>query len=288
MPQINKIGKFLWSEFVYVGHLPAIGAAGIVLVTAILLNISITWDSLIIIYLIFYLIYLYNRFKEINIDYLTNPKRTKHLNIYYHEVPKIFYLSILLIIIWIIFFSNIATLAFCIFILFSGWLYTLTFKKLTKKIIIFKNLFVSSVFSLIVLFAIFYYSYKPTESDVPLILLLIIFIFLKALMMQIFFDVKDIASDKKEKLLTLPILYNKEKTLDILKIISIFITAPIPIFFSLYFNIFPLSILMLTLTIPFNFYCFEQAKKEKYCAYILGSTEFILWPILIIIGEIII
>ena len=107
-------------------------------------------------------------------------------------------------------------------------------------------------------------------------------------MMQIFFDVKDIESDKKEKLLTLPILYNKEKIFNTLKIISVLTTAPIPIFFSLYLNIFPLSILMLILTIPFNFYCFEQYRKGKYCAYILGSAEFILWPILITIGEIII
>jgi 4-hydroxybenzoate polyprenyltransferase len=285
---IKKNLKFTWNEFIYGGHLPSLGAAAIVLFSGILLNIKITWDCLLISYLIFYLIYLYNRFKEIDIDCLTNPQRTKHLRIYFSIMPKIFYITFFVIIGSLIYFSNIWGLIFGLFLLLFGWLYTVVFKKITQKVIIFKNLFVSTVFALLVFFPIIYYSYSLTISLLFITLLIVVFVYFKGFMMQVFFDVKDIESDEKEKLLTLPVIFGKEKILNVLKIISILTTIPIPVIFSLYYNIFPLFSLMLILTVPFNFYCFKQAKNHKYSSYIFGSAEFILWPILIIIGKIII
>lgn len=285
---IEKILKFIWNEFIYGGHLPSLGAAAIVLFSGILLNIKITWDCLLITYFIFYLIYLYNQFKEIDVDCLTNPQRTKHIRIYFPKIPKIFYVIIFVIIGSLIYFSNIWALVFGMFLLLFGWLYTVVFKKMTQKIIIFKDLFVSAVFVLLVFFPIIYYSYPLTISLLSIALLIMVFIYFKAFMMQVFLDVKDIESDKKENLLTFPVIFGKEKMLNILGIISLLSTAPIPIIFSLYFNIFPISTLILLLTIPFNLFCFSQAKNQKYSSYVLESSEFILWPILIIIGETII
>jgi len=286
--ETKTILKFIRDEFIYGGHLLSLGAAAIVLFSGILLNIKITWDCLLISYLIFYIIYLYNYFKEIDLDYLTNPQRTKHIRIYFSKIPKIFYIIIFVIIGGLIYFSNIWALVFGLFLLLFGWLYTAVFKRFTQKIIIFKNLFVSAVFSLLPFFLIIYYSYPLTTSLSSIALLIVIFVYCKTFMMQVFFDVKDIESDRKENLLTLPVIFGKEKILSILGIISILVTAPIPITFSLYFDVFPISTLMLLLTIPFNFYCFSQARNQKYSSYILEGLEFILWPILIIIGEIII
>jgi 4-hydroxybenzoate polyprenyltransferase len=285
---IKKILKFVWNEFIFGGHLPSLGSAAIVLFSGILLNIKITWDCLLISYLIFYLIYLYNRFKEIDIDYLTNPQRTSHLKTYFSKISKFFYVIIFIIIASLIYFSNIWALMFGLFLLLFGWLYTVVFKKITQKIIIFKNLFVSAVFALLVFFPIIYYSHSLTISLLSIALLIVVFVYFKAFMMQIFFDVKDAESDKKQGLLTFPVIFGKEKILNVLGIISLLSTAPIPIIFSLYFNVFPTSTLMLLLTIPFNLYCFSRAKNQKYSSYILESSEFIFWPILIIIGKIII
>ena len=285
---IKKSLKFAWKEFIYGGHLPSLGAAAIVIFSGILLNIKITWDCLLLVYLIFYLIYLYNRFKEINIDHLTNPQRTKHLITCFSKTPKIFYVIIFIITGSLIYFSNIRALIFSLFLLLFGLLYTVVFKKITQKVAIFKNLFVAIVFSLLVIYPLIYYPQSSTHSILFIALLIAVFVYFKALMMQIFLDVKDIESDKKQKLLTLPVIFGKEKTLNILMAISILATAPIPVLFSLYFDILPLSVLMLLFTIPFNFYCFQWAKRKNYYSYLLESSEFILWPILIIIGKIII
>lgn len=286
--KIKQILRTIWREFIYGGHFQSLGAASIVFVSAILLKIQATWDILFVTYLIFYPLYLYNRFKEIKIDYLSNPERTKHLRTYFHLMPIILYLVIFVVIGSLIYFSNLWGLVFGLLLLFFGLLYTIVFKKFTKKLALFKNLYVATFFASLVFFLVIYYSYPLTDTLIAGTLIFMVFVYLKALMMQIFLDVKDIESDREEGLLTFPVMFGKEKTLTILKIISVLATAPILLIFSLYFDIFPKSVLILLVTIPFNFYCFNQALKQKYSGYILAGGEFVLWPILIIISEIII
>ena len=285
---IKKNLKFMWDEFIYGGHLTSLGAVSIVFTSAILLDIKITWDCLLATYLIVQPVYLYNRYKEFDEDFLTNKERTQHIKKYFKYIPLIIFCFILILFGILLYFSNFLTLFFGFLLLFFGFLYSVFLKKLTKKIIGFKNFCVSLLFSLLVFFLIIYYSYSLTIPILSIAFLFMIFIYFKAFMIQVFLDVKDIESDKKEKLLTFPIIFGKEKTLNILGIISILSTALIPIIFSLYFNVFSVVILMLLLTIPFNIYCFTQAKKQKYFSYIIGGGEFILYPILIIIGKILI
>ena len=284
---IKRILKIVWQEFIYGGHLQSLGAVSIVFVSGILLKINITWDCFFITYLIFYPLYLYNRFKEIEIDYLTNPQRTEYLKTYISQSSLVLPLIILILIGSLIYFSNFWTLIFALLLVFFGLLYSVIFKKLTKKIALFKNFYVAVFFTLLVFFPVIYYSYPLTSTLIFGLLIFMAFVCFKAFMMQILLDLKDVASDKKEKLLTLPVIFGEKKTFNVLKIISILTTIPILLIFSLYFNIFPKSILMLLLTIPFNFYCFKLAREQKYFGYILASGEFLSWSILILIGEII-
>jgi len=284
--RIKKIIKFACNELIYGGHIQSLGAVSIVFVSAILLRVRISWDILFIIYLMFYSFYLYNHFKEINVDYLTNPQRTQHLITYKKFIPLIFYFTILIIFSGLIYFSNLWSLIFSLLLFIFGILYTTVFKKLTKKIAFLKNIYVSVFFALLPFYLLIYYSY-PLKYFLTSAVLVLLFIFLKMFLIQIFLDIKDIESDKKEGLITFPIIFGREKTLKIALIANTLITIIIPIFFSLYLNIFPRIALMIIFTVPLLFYCYDLAKKQKYLAYILQSGEFILWLILIIIGKII-
>lgn len=286
--RIRQILDSIWKEFIYGGHFQSLGAASIVFVSAILLKIQVTWDILLVTYLIFYPAYLYNRFKEIDIDYLTNTQRTEYLKTYINRAPIILSLVIFIPIVSLIYFSNLQALIFGLLLLSFGFLYTVIFKKFTRRIVFFKNFYVAVFFASLVFFPIVYYSYPLTNSLLISVLIFTSFVFLKTFMMQIFLDVKDIETDKKEGLLTFPVIFGKDKTLNILKIISILTTVPILLIFSLYWNVFPKLVLVLFLTIPFNLYCFNQARDQKYSGYILASGEFVLWLILIIISETII
>ncbi len=272
--------NFIWKEFIYGGHLQSIGTSSIVMVSSMLLGIQITWDCLFISYLMFYPLYLYNRFKEIEIDYLTNPERTDHLKAYLNIMPTILLLAVLALALALVYFSNSLTSIFALFLVILGIMYTIIFKTITRRIALFKDFYVAAFFAPMVFFPIFYYNHEPTLSA----FIFAGFTYLKALTMQILLDVKDIETDLKQGLLTFPIVLGKEKTLRILKIANVVIIFAI-IAISYCFNIFPKAIMALLLVIPFNFYCIKQAQKNNYFGYILASGEFILWLLLIVIAK---
>jgi len=287
MYSFKKVLKLIWNEFIYGGHFQSLGAASIVFVSGILLKIQITWDILFITYLLFYALYLYNRLKEIKIDSLTNLKRTQHFRRYLGFIPIIFYSAVFILVVSLVYFSNLKALIFGLFLFVFGILYTLIFKRLTQKVPFLKNFYVSIFFASLVFLPIIYYSYPLKTVLIVSGLVLGLFIFLKAFISQIFLDIKDIESDREQKLRTFPIIIGEKNTFTILSIFNFLITIIIPVGFSFYFNIFPRSMLMLIFTIPFSFYCYSLAKKQKYFGYILQSGEFLLWPPLILLGEII-
>ncbi len=127
---IEKILKSVWDEFVYGGHLLSLGSISGVFTSAILLDIKITWDFLVIVYLITYTIYLYNRFKELEKDSLTNFERTQHLTIYIKYAPFIIFCSTFIITIMLFCFGNFLNLIFGLSILLAGMLYSLFFKEI--------------------------------------------------------------------------------------------------------------------------------------------------------------
>jgi len=281
--KIEKILKSIWNEFIYGGHLQPLGAASIVFVSGILLKIQITWDVLFVTYILFYPLFLYNRFKEIKMDCLTNSQRTQHIKKYIKFIPIILYLVIFILVISLIYFSNFRALIFGLLVLFFGFLYTIIFKKFTNKIPLFKDLYVAAVFALLPFFLLVYYSYFLVSINV---LLLSLLIFLESFLMPVFLDIKDIESDKREKLRTLPVMLGKEKTIVFLSIFNLIGTITIMVFIF-YLSTLPKSILILLFTVPFDFYCYILVKRQRRFGYILQGGKFILWPFLIFLGKII-
>jgi len=284
---IERTLRFLWKEFIYGGHFQALGAASIVFVSAFFLDIKISWDILFITYMLLYPVYLYNRYKEIETDYLTNPGRTEYLKTYIKGGAMVLIAAISIFLIGsLIYFSNLKSTVFVLLLLVFGFLYTDIFKRLTRKAPLFKNFYVSSFFALLVIFPIIYYSPPLTKDLVLSALIFATFVFLNAFVMQILLDLKDLESDKKGGLLTVPTIWGRENTFRILKIFSLLAVVPIPIIFSFYFTLFPKIISMLVLTVPFNYFCFQLAKKHNYFGYILMGGMFLLWPVLILLGKI--
>ena len=286
MPQIKKSIKFLWDEFVYGGHLPSLGISGILCFSTIILNQKISIPLLILGYLISQIVYFYNHFKELKKDILTNLKRTEHLQKYKKYFSIIFLLYWVLLFVCLIYINNLWVTLLSLFIATGGLLYTIFFKNLSKKIIGFKNFYVSLFFALLIILIGFYYN---IPFRLPLSLLLS-FVFLKLLVNTIFFDIKDIESDKKDNLKTLPVLISKNKTLNFLHIINILSFAPIVIGVCL--NLFPLYSLSILIFYFYSFYYLEKAKNQKinirHLSYIMADGECLLWPLVLLLSKFII
>jgi len=103
--------------------------------------------------------------------------------------------------------------------------------------------------------------------------------------MQILLDLKDLESDKQQKLLTLGALIGCDRTLIFLQIFSI-ITIIFLFLSSYYFSIFNLTILMFVFIVFFDFYSINLVRQNNFLGYMLIGGEFLLLPILILIPRI--
>ena len=288
---MRKLAKFLFVEIFYNGHFQTLGSLAIIVIAGDFLNIKITWDLIIISYLSFYLIYLHDRYRGIKSDFATNPVRSKHISSFYKYVPFIMIAISFILIIFILIFSNANAAVFIFLMVLFGLLYPIYFKNLTKKIPIFKNFYVASVFTLLVFLPPIYYSNQSFWQNSNLLIAAVslsLFILIRGLMMQIFLDLKDLESDKKEGLLTLGALWGKEKTIKLLKALIIITPFFMPLLFVVFPHILIKSSMFLIFLIPINYYYLHLIKKGKAMGFILESGEFIPWLILIYIAKLII
>ena len=270
----------IWKEFIFGGHLFALGATCVVAMCSLLFGLPIGLDLLLVTYLIFYPIYLYDYTQGANDDVLTNSARANYLSgnkkAYFVIAGSFAVLTMLFI-----HFSNSITMLLGFAVLVLGLLYSSYFKKLTKKIIAFKNLFVSAVWALLVLFFFFYYSVPITAAA----LIMAGFVFTRMVAIQILFDVRDVDGDRKNGLLTIPVVMGNHKEFGLLKCLNIASIALLS--FAVYFHILPLISLSF---VPVMFYAFSYIRKVKssmnnYACYLLAAVEPIVWFSVVFFGS---
>jgi len=274
---------FIWNEFIYGGHWGSLNALAIALSTIVILKINIKIELLFIVYLGTQCIYNYNHFKEIKVDSLSNSTRVNHLKRYLDYIPMITAAYGAVYFFLLVYFGDKLTIFFGGFLLILGMLFTIKGKKISKKIIGFKSFYTSLAWSLLVIFIVIYYSYPINIT----VLILFVFIFMRLMVNTSFSDIKDLRSDRKEKILTLAmILKNKNHFLNLLHIFN-FISL-IPLLFGLILDIIPRYSLFLLPTFFYS-YCYIQKAKNKEISNnslynIIVDGEYYYWPLLLLLG----
>jgi 4-hydroxybenzoate polyprenyltransferase len=119
-------------------------------------------------------------------------------------------------------------------------------------------------------------------------ILIFLFVFLKFLPNTIFFDLKDIKSDRKEGLKTVPVILGKKGTLKLLHILNIL--AFIPLFLGICLGIIPLFAAIMVLFYFYSIYYLNKAskledEKLRMISYTLADAEFMIWPIVLVLGQ---
>lgn len=261
----------LKKEILHGGHIQSLGAVIITTASSFLLQERISFALLILIYLLFYSFYLFNRAGEVYIDFLTNPERAKYILKHYSKVPYILSLDVVLIGLVLFKINNtIIWIVSSLFLLF-GFFYTIWFKKVTKYIPLFKNFYVAACFAVLVFYPILY----NEGSFGKVAILFAIFILLKTALIQVFFDIKDIKGDKKEGLKTLPVLIGKDNTIFNLILFSFLITI-------IYLFLAPELKLIFIFSFLFNVVVYLLLKNYPKISYYLAIGEFGVWFLIII------
>ena len=273
--------RIAWDEFVYGGHLLSLGAVSIVATTAIILGYKTTWDLLLIVYLEVESAYLYNRYKEFQKDFLTNPERTSHVATYVKAIPVFIVASLLVMFGIVVYCAKFPALVFVLVLFVFGILYSNGLKQFTSKMPGFKSVFVALMWAMLAILFVVYYSLPINLA----VILVTCFVFLRQIVNTSFFDIKDIESDKKEGLLTLAIVLGKDRLIALLVFLT-WLTA-LPILAGFYLKLFPVTSLFLLLTIPYSFYYLHKVRQEhiniSFLYNVIVDGEFMLWwPVLML------
>ncbi|RLI96040.1 MAG: hypothetical protein DRP00_05940 [Candidatus Aenigmatarchaeota archaeon] len=212
-----KLLESVWNEFIYGGHFTAFTITLFPVSVSILIGTPLDFKWIFPVYLGCYGAYLFNRFEELGEDIRTNPERSKYLESRRANLPFYIVSSIALMFIIPIILQDYTTLSFFLLLTVLSLAYSTHLKNLTKKVPCFKNFYLALMFTLLCLLPFFKYQKPLSDSSI----FLLFFIFSRIFVNSAFSDFKDIESDKKKELLTLPVM-TPGKARKILSSITIF------------------------------------------------------------------
>ena len=281
--KLNKLGAFLKNEFIYGHHWCSMNASAIALSMMILFRMNIKWEFVLIAYLGTQCIYTYNHYKELDIDDLDSSVRVGHIRKYGAWYPTFIKLYGIFFLVFLFLYGNLPSILFGNFLLFIGLVYTTNVKKASKNIIGFKSIYTSISWGLLIIFTTIYCSYPLTLG----VLLFFLFVILRTMIITIFYDIKDINSDRKSGLTTLPMVFkDKNSLLNFLHVLNMI--SLLPIIFGVVINIFPIYSLFLLILILYGFAFLQKAKNISsdinFLSYIITDGEQNIWLVLLIIG----
>lgn len=273
------------NEILYGGYYAALGSPFLILSVSFMLDIQTDLPILSISYLLPLIVYSYDYYQDIEKDMKSNSERALYLSKKAQYYPKILFMYVVMLGSLLLLFSNYKLILFILGIVIGGILYSVALKGVTSKIPLFKNIYTALTWALGgTFFIVFYYSLSITMA----FLLLFLFIFLRVLINIVFFDLKDANGDKEEGLKTLPALLGKEKSINILYLLNII--SFIPLFLGIYCHIIPVFSFLLTIFYIYVFYYIKKSKevhgkKLAIISHAMADSEFVIWPIVLIIGQ---
>jgi len=268
----------------YNSYLTAIRPACILLTMMIINGDTINIPVLAIASLLTLIVYSYDRFSGLKEDQLTNPERSELLIRKKKNYPYYLASCIGILAVLVVFFTKSELLNMSIFLVVLGTvgiLYSLLFKNLTRYIPALKSIIVALEWgaTIALLYGISYDSYSSAITRI-----FTAFVFIKLFILTVFFDIKDIESDAKRGLKTVPVMLGYNNTLCLLIILTILSWTPLITGTFLFGQ--PILLLIL---IPFSAFVFVAiCAKKSHCGKpskydLLVSLEYLLWPAGIVI-----
>jgi 4-hydroxybenzoate polyprenyltransferase len=201
----------------------AVGGSAVAWAAGVVLGIDVPISIIVSLYFIIQPIYWFDRWLGFEEDKDENKERSSHMEKYFNYIPFICILYIAIAFALLGINQLWENFLWAVVFVILGGLYGLIFKKLTKHIFAFKNFFVALFF---VLFG--FYVMLPFDVSVTISLIAFsIFVFLRSIFIQAFFDAKDIASDKEEGYKTFPVVLGKDRIYGFLAMLNVLSILPV-------------------------------------------------------------
>jgi len=284
---IRRIRRFIFHELVYNGHLQSLGAVSIYWISALLINIHPLFVELVIIYLLFQSIFLFDRYRGFSGDIETNKARSNHLSIYLNKIPLLI-LTMLVLMFSLAYINNgLRAVLFVIIIGILGFLYPIYMKDMTKKVWLFKNVYVSVVYGVLVFSHVYLHdTYVLVDYSLIHYMFFAVIVF-ESMVNQITLDIKDEVADRKNRLLTLPALIGSIKTVNLIRGLVV-TSAALYVVLSLYFKFNLLLILIVSASVGINLLIIRLISKKPLYSYILSACKFSTWLLVLFFANVLV
>jgi 4-hydroxybenzoate polyprenyltransferase len=282
----NPIAK----EFVYGGHMLALGTSSIAASSAILLGRSPTFWLLLMAYLFSYGSYMLNRGFDVNQDHISNPERTDYLSARSRHLTIISAASfgigymVALFVNLIFFFALVLPLVLAlVYSVGSKRLIGLIGAKRLKDKLLVKNVAISIGWSLIPVLVGLYYKSLPL-----LLLCLAPFIFFRLMSNTIFFDVRDAKADGAYGIRTVPVVYGRSRAYGIMNLFdgisAVYIFALVAVGF---FPMYTLIMVFLPMySIAYRILSIRTNTNLNILCDLVADSEYLFWGPVLFLGKI--
>lgn len=282
--KLTKYMRELQDEIIYGGHVTALEAPIYVLFAATLLGVHASLPMLLIGYMSALIVYSVDYHGSTKSDIGINHGRTS----YYLRTSRTYRYRILaytvILALALILSGSLALIPVILALALLGVAYSAIFKNFTKYIPGFKNIFTAGIWATGPVSVVLACTTAKVGTEV---LLIYVFLFMRSFGNVIYFDVKDIESDKAEGLKTLPVMLGRDRTFVLLGILNV--ASFLPLIVGVWMGILPPLALSIIAIAVFTFYYLKKARAMpyNYLNYMLADVETFLWPpVLLIAGGI--
>lgn len=280
----------LANEFVYGGHMLAVGTASIAASFALILGVTPTPSLLLMAYLFSYGAYTINRSSELREDALSNPTRTRLLSARRRYLPAIAAGSFAVgyafaATVNVLFFAALLVpllLALVYSVGSKGLVRYLGVKRLKEKLLL-KNLIVAFSWSLIpLLVALYYLDLKYA------VLTFGTFVFLRLMTNTIIFDARDVEADGKFGVRTIPVVFGERLSYRLMATLDAATVAYLVGAISL--GLLPIYALVLTILPFYSSFYRSLAQRPKAdlgrICDVIADGEYLFWGPIVYLGRI--
>ncbi len=278
----KSLARAVASEFMHGGHIPALIAPCLVFTLGLISGDTADLTLLAIAYLIPLVVYAHDYHHGMCRDRLEQPERARHLRRRARAYPYLIggYLA-LLVTLMAAYHRRFPGLAMAVGILLAaGALYTVFFKRVTRYLTGFKSYYVTGVWVLTIALLYEMYTARALAGFLPAIMA---FLYVRLLANAIFYDLRDVRSDRRDGLKTIPVALGWKRTIGLLYLLCV--VAQALLLAGVMAGFVPSPALGLSLFTAYNLFYVRLAHVRGEGGmtaghYVLADIEFLLWPIM--------
>lgn len=277
--QFRWLFQLIHDQILYGGHIVSLGLAAMVSTVMLLLGQSFRWEFLLIVYLGTLCVYNYDHIRDSQVDDQGNRTRSQYLTDHRRLYVLLLLSYVSLFFVLLVVFGNLNSVIIGVVMLVISVLYTDVFKKLTRHVVGFKNVFTSVFLSLLLVFTLVYYELALSSWFV----LFTVFVFLHFLLDTSFCDLKDMDDDQRKGLKTLPVWLGTQRYLWFahgLNLLSFGVLVGAVLFYSL-----PWFALGLLTFFIYRIWYIEHARRTPdsipFLCHVAVDAEYLFWPLVV-------